>query len=95
MDALCTVLGDYTKVNMKFLNNSRRLMIERRVALKGERRYFGSRGTLGHGWRHFWLAQLREKDCYWNLLGKARDATTHAAMHWAGPTTKKLSNLKC
>lgn len=38
VDALCAVL-DYTKVKMKFLNNSRRLMIERRVVLKGERRY--------------------------------------------------------
>ena len=60
------------------------------MVLKGERRYFALlQETLGHGWRHFWLAPLREKDCYWNLPAKTRDAAKHVAMHWTGPTKKK------
>lgn len=34
------------------------------------------------------MAQLREKDCYCNLLGKSRDAAKCVAMLWTGPTTK-------
>lgn len=44
-------------------------------------------GTFGNVRRHFWLLELRGRDCYWHLVDRGQGCGKHLTMHRTACTT--------